>query len=153
MPGRQKTAFMSSTLIFLLFIPLIQSEDLMDITTSVFGNFSGVIPAAFGDFNGDKLTDMFVLSVELEPPHEVVKVTVLLAQEQKVVGSASSISPLFQWGTAKQKLQCRIAKVRRWNKKGWQFLTVVGFFSKGTSQVHWIRIKFQDFVPILKKVF
>ena len=83
MPGRQKTAFMSSTLIFLLFIPLIQSEDLMDITTSVFGNFSGVIPAAFGDFNGDKLTDMFVLSVELEPPHEVVKVTVLLAQEQK----------------------------------------------------------------------
>ena len=118
MPGRQKTAFMSSTLIFLLFIPLIQSEDLMDITTSVFGNFSGVIPAAFGDFNGDKLTDMFVLSVELEPPHEVVKVTVLLAQEQKVVGSASSISPLFQWGTAKQKLQCRIAKVRRWNKKG-----------------------------------
>jgi hypothetical protein len=48
-----------------LFLPLIHSDDLTDITTSVFGNFSGVIPAAFGDFNGDKLTDMFVLKAGL----------------------------------------------------------------------------------------
>jgi hypothetical protein len=97
--------------IVLLFIPLIQSYDLMDITNSVFGNFSAVIPAAFGDFNGDKLTDMFVLKVDTEPPYVVGTVIVLVAQEQKVVGSASSLTPLFQWGTLQQKLRCRIDKV------------------------------------------
>ena len=95
----------------LLSPPLIHTEDLTDITASVFGNFSGVVPAAFGDFNGDKLTDMFVLKVEPEPPYDIVTIIVLLAQEQKVVGSASSLSPLFQWGTVQQKLMCRFTKV------------------------------------------
>jgi hypothetical protein len=111
MPDRGKILLSVSAMILLHLTP-IQSDDLIDITASVFGNYSGVIPAAFGDFNADKLTDMFVLSVEVEPPHEVVTVTVLLAQEQKVVGSASSLTPLFHWGTAKQKLKCRVPKVR-----------------------------------------
>ena len=51
------------------------------------------------------------LKVEPEPPYDAVTVTVLVAQEQKVVGSASSLSPLFHWGTVQQKLKCRIAKV------------------------------------------
>jgi hypothetical protein len=112
MPDRGKILLTISAIIF-LYLPPIQSDDLTDITGSVFGNYSGVIPAAFGDFNGDKLTDMFVVSVEVEPPHDVVTVTVLLAQEQKVVGSASTLTPLFHWGTAKQKLKCRVPKVRR----------------------------------------
>ena len=112
MPDRRRKKAIASLLMIFFLLPHSLTEDLLDITASVFGNYSRVIPAAFGDFNGDKLTDMFVLSVEPEPPYEVVTVTVLVAQEQKVVGAAaSSLTPLFHWGTAAQKLRCRIAKV------------------------------------------
>ena len=40
---------------------MVEGSDLTDITGKVLGNHSGIIPASFGDFNGDKLTDMIVL--------------------------------------------------------------------------------------------
>ena len=40
---------------------MVEGSDLTDITNKVLGNHSGIIPASFGDFNGDKLTDMIVL--------------------------------------------------------------------------------------------
>ena len=75
----------------------------------MFGNNSGVIPAAFGDFNGDKLTDMIVL--KSNPNDDILSLRLLLANEQKVVTSASSSDPLFHWGTRDENLQCNFLKV------------------------------------------
>ena len=65
--------------------------ELNNITTAVFGTTldnRSFIPAAFGDFNSDKLTDMVVLR------HDRHVVEVLLATEQKVVSSGDD-PPLF----------------------------------------------------------
>ena len=63
--------------------------DLRDITDSVFGSDgNSFLPAAFGDFNSDKLTDIIVLKKDRK------SVAVLLASEQNVVSLDSG--PMFQ---------------------------------------------------------
>ena len=65
--------------------------ELTNITSAVFGTTQAnrsFIPAAFGDFNSDKLTDMVVLKDSEKT------VAVLLATEQKVVSSGDD-PPLF----------------------------------------------------------
>ena len=65
--------------------------ELTNITAAVFGTNQAnrsFIPAAFGDFNSDKLTDMVVLKDSEKT------VAVLLATEQKVVSSGDD-PPLF----------------------------------------------------------
>ena len=80
----------------------------------VFGNYSSELPAAFGDFNGDKLTDIVVL---YSPGgDDVITVRLLLAKEQKVVTSASVQDPLFHRGTRAENLQCNLPKVRGTNQ-------------------------------------
>ena len=57
-------------------------SDLTDITGKVFGNTNTMIPAAFGDFNADKLTDMVVLKSVAQD--DVSTLQILLAKEPKV---------------------------------------------------------------------
>jgi len=57
--------------------------DLKDITGKVFGNSSNIIPAAFGDFNSDKLTDMIVLK-SVANDDSIITLQVLLAKEPKL---------------------------------------------------------------------
>ena len=81
--------------VLLLFISSLHTfmagaHDLRDITDSVFGNEgNSFLPAAFGDFNSDKLTDIIVLKKDRK------SVAVLLASEQNVVMSVDS-GPMFQ---------------------------------------------------------
>ena len=68
---------------------MVGAYDLRDITESVFGNEGkSVLPAAFGDFNSDKLTDIIVLKKDRK------SVAVLLASEQNVVSVDSG--PMFR---------------------------------------------------------
>ena len=75
-------------------LPALVNGDYMaltNITAAVFGTTQAnrsFIPAAFGDFNSDKLTDMVVLKDSEKT------VAVLLATEQKVVSSGDD-PPLF----------------------------------------------------------
>ncbi|XP_050304713.1 T-cell immunomodulatory protein [Anthonomus grandis grandis] len=64
-----------------------------DITHSVFGGFTNGMPAAFGDFNSDELTDVFVLL------DNNTSVEILLAQEEE---------PLLR--PAKKRLRCSFSK-------------------------------------------
>ena len=68
-----------------------QCSDLTAVTQAVFGdeaNSKELIPAAFGDFNSDKLTDLIVFDSQRR------SVAVLLASEQSVVPTDSS--PMFR---------------------------------------------------------
>jgi len=68
-----------------------QCSDLTSVTEAVFGeeaHSSQLIPAAFGDFNSDKLTDLIVFDSHGR------SVAVLLASEQAVVPTDSS--PMFR---------------------------------------------------------
>ena len=78
---------------------------LLNVTNSVFGSHLGVLPVVFGDFNGDKLTDMFVVE-----DGDRNKISVLIANKQntfsltegkyfKVAESVSNLKEL-------QKLSC-----------------------------------------------
>ncbi|KAK3913172.1 T-cell immunomodulatory protein [Frankliniella fusca] len=49
------------TLIFAVLLATLQPISANDITAGVFGSVRDVLPAAFGDFDSDELTDMFVL--------------------------------------------------------------------------------------------
>ena len=67
-----------------------QCSDLTSVTEDVFGedaHSKQLIPAAFGDFNSDKLTDLIVFDSHGR------SVAVLLASEQAVVPTDSS--PMF----------------------------------------------------------
>jgi len=80
---------------------LIHCHDLTNITESVFGrdqDSGAFLPAAFGDFNSDKLTDLVVLK------NGRVTLQVLLATQQKVVSSGSD-PPVFQAASG-QALEC-----------------------------------------------
>ena len=57
--------------------------DLKDITGPVFGDKIDFLPAAFGDFNSDKLTDLIVFD------NQKKSVAVLVATEQSVVNIGS----------------------------------------------------------------
>ena len=96
-------------LILMMFDPGVSSSYLTEITGKTFGNYSGIIPAAFGDFNGDKLTDIVVL--KSNPQDNIITVRILLANEVKVVTTASSQDPLFNWGTDEQHVHCNFPKV------------------------------------------
>ena len=67
------------------------AHDLRNITDSVFGSEeNSFLPAAFGDFNSDKLTDIIVLKKDRK------SVAVLLASEQNVVSMSLDSRPMFQ---------------------------------------------------------
>lgn len=53
-----KSTFVLSFCSFLLFASATEKNDISDL---VFGNLDDAIPAAYGDFNSDELTDVFVL--------------------------------------------------------------------------------------------
>ncbi len=62
---------------YLLLVSSTSGSLLQNVTESVFGTRLGLLPLAFGDFNADKLTDIFVLDVK-----ERSRVSVLLASSQ-----------------------------------------------------------------------
>lgn len=74
------------TIFFLLLIvtPSLSS----DITNLVFGQYTDGLPAAFGDFNSDELTDVFVLRDNQE------KIEILLAYEEEPLLRPSRPDPL-----------------------------------------------------------
>jgi len=73
--GKIKEALYCLWIVFLIsFAPLVTGGN---ITNSVFGLVTEVMPAAFGDFNSDELTDLFVVRGE---PNTV---EVMLAREQE----------------------------------------------------------------------
>ena len=53
---------MKSLMFFILLTALVALTSCSDITNAVFGKELDGMPAAFGDFNSDELTDVFVLS-------------------------------------------------------------------------------------------
>ena len=64
-------------MLWLLFlVPLASAGG--DVTSNVFGNVVNVKPAAFGDFNSDELTDLFVLRGDSE-----IVLEVMLASDQE----------------------------------------------------------------------
>lgn len=76
-----------SPLIFLF--PLIQVISCSDITNAVFGTVTDGMPAAFGDFNSDELTDVFVIRDNQRT------VEVLLAAEEEPLLRPARISCNF----------------------------------------------------------
>lgn len=60
-----------------------------DITNLVFGKYTDGLPAAFGDFNSDELTDVFVLRDNQE------KIEILLAYEEEPLLRPSRPDPLI----------------------------------------------------------
>jgi len=85
---------------------LVFSMDLTNITEAVFGQTKekrSFIPAAFGDFNSDKQTDMVVLTDGQK------SVAVLLATEQSVVSSGSD-PPIFKG--VQDNLECNVPEGR-----------------------------------------
>ena len=82
-----------------IFLTGSQCSDLTAVTQAVFGEDAlskELIPAAFGDFNSDKLTDLIVFDSQGRT------VAVLLASEQSVVPTDSS--PMFR--TDQMNLNC-----------------------------------------------
>ncbi|XP_076448760.1 T-cell immunomodulatory protein-like [Babylonia areolata] len=68
------------SLIITLYLPsLVICQSLSDVTNDLFGRSKNGVVAAFGDFNADKLTDIFVLTDEgktvhlLEAEHDMTK--------------------------------------------------------------------------------
>ncbi len=63
----------------LLALPSLSSASLLrNVSETVFGSHLGILPLAFGDFNADKLTDIFVLASD----RERARVSVMLASSQ-----------------------------------------------------------------------
>ena len=87
-----------SEIAFYLALLLVKSSgfDLKDITGPVFGDKVDFLPAAFGDFNSDKLTDLIVFD------NHKKSVAVLLATEQSVVNIGSDT--IFR--SQKKSLNC-----------------------------------------------
>jgi hypothetical protein len=65
-------------LLFLLALSTASGSLLRNVSDSIFGNNLGRLPLAFGDFNADKLTDIFVL----EDDGKSNTVSVLIATSQ-----------------------------------------------------------------------
>ena len=77
------------------------SYDLTDVSSAVFGDGDhnvAFLPAAFGDFNSDKLTDFIVFDSQKK------HVGVLLASEQSVVATESS--PIFRGNQKSLNCSC-----------------------------------------------
>lgn len=81
-------------LAFALVIIISAAASANDITGNVFGNISrGIVPAAFGDFNSDKLTDIFVIR---DDGHAI---EVLLAGPKEPIMQSSNLTCLFSKGS------------------------------------------------------
>ena len=52
-----------------------------------------------------------MIVLKSNPNDDILSLRLLLANEQKVVTSASSSNPLFHWGTRDENLQCNFLKV------------------------------------------
>lgn len=80
-------------------------HQLRNVTGQVFGDQLDVLPVAFGDFNSDKLTDLFVVNPERN------KISILLAEEQtfsSVLTSHNYFSRPSTVDKKKLKLECTI---------------------------------------------
>ena len=86
-------------------IHLTSSLQLKNITEQVFGQDVNLLPVAFGDFNSDKLTDLFVIN------EDRTKISILLAQEETFSSVLTShtyfISP-SKVDKKKLKLECTL---------------------------------------------
>jgi len=87
------------------------SQQLKNITKNIFGsgNHVEMLPVAFGDFNSDKLTDIFVLNQDRN------KLSILLAREQTFTLALTSRT-YFQFPSEvdkkKLKLECTLNNVK-----------------------------------------
>lgn len=84
------------------------SMDLKNITENVFGDEVNLLPVAFGDFNSDKLTDVFVVNPERN------KISILLAREQTFSSVLSEQTYFLSPSKAdkkKLKLECALNDV------------------------------------------
>lgn len=112
---------------------IIQSTICSDITPSAFGSITDIMPAAFGDFNADELTDLFVIKSDINA------VEILLSSIKE---------PFFSTGP---ELQCRLDKSYRINSvvpgdfDGDALMDVLVTASKGKEMltyifIHWGRL-------------
>ena len=102
-----------------LFLAGGQCSDLTAVTEAVFGDEAHskqLIPAAFGDFNSDKLTDLIVFDSYGR------SVAVLLASEQAVVPTDSS--PMFRKNQKSLNCSCPDGE----DSDGFRFFLFYPFF-------------------------
>ena len=78
------------------------SQQLKNITKNIFGSQVEMLPMAFGDFNSDKLTDLFVIDNERN------KLSILLAQEQ-TFSLALTSHTYFQFPSEVDKKKLKLA--------------------------------------------
>lgn len=79
-----------------------------NVTAEIFGdvgNDTEVLPMAFGDFNADKYTDVFVVNRQ----RTNVKVLLATAGERSLFASAANSGPYFDAGAAEAGHECRVA--------------------------------------------
>ena len=72
-----KRLFLSAGL-FLVIFPNLSYSHMKNVTYDVFGSKLDRLPVAFGDFNGDRITDLFTIDPEKS------KVSVLLGTEDTI---------------------------------------------------------------------
>ncbi|KAJ9574096.1 hypothetical protein L9F63_008510 [Diploptera punctata] len=77
--GARRSLRSASTMLVLWLLILVPLASAGDITNIVFGNVVNVKPAAFGDFNSDELTDLFVLKDD----NGMMTLEVMLASDQE----------------------------------------------------------------------
>lgn len=103
---------MTTRILFAFFLALLTQQatslDLKNITENVFGEEVNLLPVAFGDFNSDKLTDVFVVNQERN------KISILLAREQTFSSVLSEQTYFLSPSKAdkkKLKLECALNDV------------------------------------------
>ena len=82
-------------------IPLCQATS-KNVTKEIFGDELNFLPVAFGDFNSDKLTDLFVIAVDRKT------IYVLLAEGEELFSKPFSSHIYFKMPSkiGKRKLKC-----------------------------------------------
>ena len=95
--------------IFVIFLNGAVSMQLKNITKNIFGDHVEKLPVAFGDFNSDKLTDLFVINQDRN------KLSILLATEQ-TFSSVLTSHTYFQFPSEvdkkKLKLECAFNDIK-----------------------------------------
>ncbi|XP_063975129.1 T-cell immunomodulatory protein [Diachasmimorpha longicaudata] len=81
---------MATHILLFLLASLISSTTTSDITSAVFGNVLDGMPAAFGDFNSDELTDVFVLR------KNATTLEILLASDQEPLLRPANLTCTFK---------------------------------------------------------
>uniref|UniRef100_A0A2M3Z577 Putative t-cell immunomodulatory protein n=1 Tax=Anopheles braziliensis TaxID=58242 RepID=A0A2M3Z577_9DIPT len=97
----------------------VQAGDIIDITSAVFDKLTDAIPAAYGDFNSDELTDVFVLRNEFHT------LQILLGSEDK---------PLLQEGPRCDYPKLRITSIVPGDFNGDAYMDVL--FTAQPNGVH-----------------